>query len=100
MFSLKITDQRIVEPLLPQLDDDIAAVMAEEATAAEAAEIDALIEEAEREWAAAEWRETTRLSRMFTDQTRARRARRREDRTLLRALPTHLSTPNVDGQVA
>lgn len=96
MFSLKITDRRVAEALIPQLDNDIAAVAEEEAAAAEVAEIDALVEEAEREWAAAEQRETVRLSRVFTDQTRARRTRRREDRTL----PTRFGISDVTGEVA
>jgi hypothetical protein len=96
MFSLKITDRRVVEALMPQLDHDIAAVADEEAAVVEVAEIDALIEEAEREWATAERRETTRLSRMFNDQTRARRARRREDRTVLRTLPVWLTLPDEE----
>ena len=100
MFSLKITSRSVAEALLPQLDDDIAAVADEEASAAETAEIDALIEEAEREWAAAEQRETARVSRVFTDQTRARRARRREDRSVLRLLPVRLGAPDVAEEVA
>jgi hypothetical protein len=100
MFSLKITDRQVAEALMPQLDQDIAAVADEEAAAAEVAEIDALVEEAEREWAAAEQRETVRLTRVFTDQTRARRARRREDRTVLRTLPTRFGISDVTGEVA
>jgi hypothetical protein len=100
MFSLKITNRSVAEALMPQLDDDIATVATEEAAAAESAEIDALVEEAEREWSAAEQRETTRVARMFTDQTRARRTRRREDRTVLRMLPARLDVPDVTGEVA
>jgi hypothetical protein len=61
------------------LDEDIADVATEEQAAVEAAEIDVLIERAEREWAAAERTETARISRTFTDQPRARRAHRRAD---------------------
>lgn len=100
MFSLKITNRRVTEALIPQLDTDIAAVAEEEAAAAEVAEIDALVEEAEREWAIAEQRETVRVSRVFTDQTRARRARRREDRTVLRTFPVRFGVPDVTGEVA
>lgn len=100
MFSLKITSRSVAEALMPQLDDDIAAVAGEEAAAAESAEIDALIEDAEREWAAAEQREIARVARMFTDQTRARRARRRENRTVLRMLPARLGASDVTGEVA
>lgn len=49
--------------------------------------IDALIEEAERGWVDAERTETARVSRRFTDQPHARRARRRAGRTVLRMLP-------------
>ncbi|TDV45528.1 hypothetical protein [Actinophytocola oryzae] len=100
MFSLKITDKRVTQALMPHLDDDIAAVASDEASAAEVAEIDTLIEEAEREWAAAEQREAARVSQVFTDQTRARRARRREDRTVLRVLPARLSVSDVVDEVA
>jgi hypothetical protein len=100
MFSLKITNRSVAEALMPQLDDDIAAVADEEASAAEVAKIDALIEEVEREWAAAELRETARVSRVLTDQTRARRTRRREDRTALRTLPARLSAQDVAAEVA
>jgi hypothetical protein len=96
MFSLEITNQQVAQALMPQLDDDIAAVASEEASAAEVA----LVEEAERDWAAAEQRETTRVSRVFTDQTRARRARRREDQTVLRMLPTRLSASDLADAVA
>jgi hypothetical protein len=72
------------------LDDDIVGVAIDEHLAVEAAEIDALIEHAEREWATAERTETARVSRMFTDQPRARRAHRRADRAVLRMLPDQL----------
>ena len=100
MSSPQITNRRVVQALTPLLDDDIAAVASEEAAAAEVAEIAALVEEAEREWAAAELRETVRISRVFTDQTRARRAHRREDRTVLRMLPARLGTADTVGEVA
>jgi hypothetical protein len=66
------------------LDDDAAR---EEHAAGERAEVDALIEQAESEWAAADRAEQARVSRTFTDQPRARRAHRRADRTVLRKLP-------------
>jgi hypothetical protein len=90
MSSPRITNRRVVHALRPLLDDDIAAVAVEEHAAAEATEFDAVIEQAEREWAAAERTETARISRMFTDQPRARRAHRRADRTVLRMLPDRL----------
>lgn len=90
MSSPRITSRQAVHALRSMLDDDIADVAAEEHAAVETAEIDVLIEQAERDWAAAERAETARISRMFTDQPRARRAHRRADRTVLRALPGHL----------
>jgi hypothetical protein len=100
MFSLEITNPQVAQALMPQLDDDIVVVASEEASAVEVAEIDSLVEEAEREWAAAERRETARVSRVFTDQTRARRARRREDRTVLRMLPVRASASDLADEVA
>jgi hypothetical protein len=79
------------------LDEDITDVAAEEHAAVEAAEIDVLIEQAERDWAAAERTETARISRMFTDQPRARRAHRRADRTVLRMLPGQLRPVAAEG---
>jgi hypothetical protein len=90
MSSPRITSRRAVLALRPLLDDDIADVAIQEHAAKETAEIDALIEQAEQEWAAAERTKTARISRMFTDQPRARRAHRRADRTVLRTLPGQL----------
>lgn len=87
MSSPRITSWRVVQALRPLLDDDVAGVAAEEHAAAEAAEVETLIEQAEREWTAAERTESIRIARMFTDQPHARRARRRVTRTVLRALP-------------
>lgn len=90
MSSPRITSRQAIQALRPLLDDDIAAVAIEEQAAAEATELDAVIEQAEREWAVAARTETARVSRMFTDQPRARRAHRRADRTVLRMLPGQL----------
>ena len=49
--------------------------------------VDALIEQVEREWVAAEKTESTRVARMFTDPPHARRTRGRVGRTVLRRLP-------------
>jgi hypothetical protein len=87
MSSPRIASRRVVHALRPQLDPDVTDVAAEEHAAEETAAIDALIDQAEREWAAAARTETARISRMFTDQPRARRAHRRTDRTVLRTLP-------------
>jgi hypothetical protein len=90
MSSPRITNRRVVRAIRPLLDDDIAAVAVEEHAAAEVTGLDAVIEQAEREWAAAERTEAARISRMFTDQPRARRAHRRADRAVLRTLPDRL----------
>ena len=90
MSSPRITSRRVARALRPLLDDDVTSAAIDEHAAGESAEVDALIEQTEREWAAAERTETARVSRMFTDQPRARRAHRRADRTVLRLLPDRL----------
>ncbi|PXY31101.1 hypothetical protein [Prauserella muralis] len=90
MSSARIASKTARKALFPLLDEDVSAVAREEAMAAEVAEIDALVEEMEREWAAADRVESLRVSRDFTDQVRARRTHRRADRTVLRSLPTRL----------
>ncbi|SFJ76821.1 hypothetical protein SAMN05421835_108194 [Amycolatopsis sacchari] len=75
MRNVRITSEAASEVLFAQLDEDIAEVVREDEVAAEVAEIDALVEQAEREWAAA-------------DRARERdaRVRRRSDREVLRGL--------------
>src|ERR1700741_1408434 len=90
MSSPRITSRRAVNALRSLLDEDIADIAIDEHAADEVAVIDALIEQAEREWAAAERTETARISRMFTDHPRARRAHRRAARTVRRTLPDRL----------
>ncbi|MFD4251941.1 hypothetical protein ACFWQL_19595 [Amycolatopsis thermoflava] len=85
MKFARITSPEALDALFPLVDEDISAVARDEAVAAELAEIDALIEEAEREWAAAEQVEAYRVSRELTDQVRARRATRRAAREALRS---------------
>lgn len=98
MSSPRITSRRAVHALQTLLDDDIATVAADEHAAGESADVEALIEQAEREWAAAARSESARVSRRFTDQPRARRAHRRADRTVLRMLPDQLRpSPAVEG---
>ncbi|PXY34212.1 hypothetical protein BAY59_01230 [Prauserella coralliicola] len=101
MSSARIASKTAREALFLLLDDDVSAVAREEVMAAEVAEIDALVEEMEREWAAADRVESHRVSRDFTDQVRARRTHRRADRTVLRSLPTRLSVTSFgDGEAA
>ncbi|GHF10473.1 hypothetical protein GCM10017786_50180 [Amycolatopsis deserti] len=85
MKFARITSPAAVDALFPLVDEDIAAVARDEAMAAEVAEIEALIEEAEREWAAAERVEAFRVSRELTDVVSARRATRRATREALRS---------------
>ncbi|WAL65594.1 hypothetical protein ORV05_32725 [Amycolatopsis cynarae] len=92
MGTGRITSLEALEALFPLVDEDISAVARDEAMAAETAEIDALIEEAEREWIAAERIETFRVSRDLTDQRSARRLRRRDETTLLRSLTVRLDS--------
>lgn len=91
MKSVRITDPLASEALAALGDDVVCAVQREEDMAEEIARVDALLEEADREWARDERTETVRITRVATDQVRARRARRRADREVLRALPTRLS---------
>ncbi|GAA3831688.1 MULTISPECIES: hypothetical protein [Amycolatopsis] len=103
MEFARITSAAAREALFPLVDDDIMATTVAEDAAAEAAEIDALIEqalgpdfaeidalidEAEREFEAAEQVETFRVSRELTDQVRARRTARRATREALRSALT------------
>lgn len=92
MKHAHITSTDAIDALFPLVDEDISAVAEHEARAAEVAEIDALIEQAEREWATAEQDETFRVMRELTDQVRARRAHRRVGRVMLRQLPQQLGT--------
>jgi hypothetical protein len=90
MKPARITDRMALDALFPVLDDDISTVEHDEETAAEIAEIDRLIDEVDRELAAERHTETFRIARDFTDQRRARRAHRRNDRMTLRSLPERL----------
>ncbi|QRP46903.1 hypothetical protein [Amycolatopsis sp. FDAARGOS 1241] len=81
MTRARITATRALFALV---DDQISGVAREEDMAAEVAEIDALVQDAEREWIAADLEESFRVSRDLTDQVRARRAHRRADRAALR----------------
>lgn len=54
------------------------------------ADVDQMLEEVDRELAAQERAEWVRVSRSFTDQIRAQRAKRRAARVALRALPVRL----------
>ncbi|GAA4663539.1 MULTISPECIES: hypothetical protein [Amycolatopsis] len=100
MEFARITSAAAREALLPLVDDDISAVAIAEDAAAEAAEIDALIEQelgpdfavideqveqAERDFAAAELVSAFRVTHELTDQIRARRTVRRATREALRS---------------
>ncbi|GAA5115935.1 hypothetical protein [Haloechinothrix salitolerans] len=100
MKSVRITDPVASEALAALGDDVVCAVQREEDMAAEIARIDALLEEADRDLACDERAESVRISRVATDQVRARRARRRADREVLRALPTRLSGVELPGEAA
>jgi hypothetical protein len=103
MKPARITNREVIEALFPLVDDDISTVTREEDAAGEVAEIDALlaeelgdlaeldalVEAAEREWAASDLAESGAVPR-FTDPVRARRAHRRADRSVLRSLPVRV----------
>lgn len=97
MKRARIADRAAAELVATLADDDVFAVQKEEHMAAqavaEAALIDRVIDEVDRELAAQDRVEQVRLSRSFTDQVRARRARRRADREVLRAVPVRLDAP-------
>lgn len=96
MKFARINHPHASEVLAALGDDVVSAVEKEEAMAAEVAEIDRLIDEVDRDLAAQERTESVRLTRTFADARRVRRARRRADREVLRALPTHLDVPAAD----
>jgi hypothetical protein len=101
MKTARITSPNATEALFPLVDDLISTVAQEEEMAAEVAEIDAAVEEAEREWAAAARAEVFRVSRDLTDQVRARRAHRRVGRVVLRSLPRQFGAPGeYEGEAA
>jgi len=91
MKSVRITDPQASRALAVLGDDVVCAVQREEEMAAQIAQVDALLDEADRELACDERAELVRITRDATDQVLARRARRRADREVLRALPTRLS---------
>ncbi|SNR87533.1 hypothetical protein SAMN06265360_12640 [Haloechinothrix alba] len=103
MEFTRIADREARLRLGTVLDPDVVAVQQEEDMARERAEIDALIEEADREFAAEARVETERVHREVRGQVRARRARRRADREVLRSLPVRLERApvgEVDGEAA
>lgn len=100
MEFARITDEHAAEALAWLSDEDISAVQREEEMATEVAYIDRLIEEMDRELAAQERAERVRLTRSFTDQVRAQRAKRRAARVALRALPVRLDAPEVESEAA
>ena len=93
---------RFARDVMALLDEDFVRLAREEEMAEEVAEIDALIaeelgdlagvdglvEDAEREFTAAEAAEVFRVSRELTDPVRARRAHRWTERAVLRGLAT------------
>lgn len=116
MRNARITNREARRALVPLLDEDMATVAEEEAMAAEVAEVDALvrselgeeaalldgvIEQAERDWAATDRAERFRLSRNLTDPVRVRRATRRVGRLVLRSLPVRLDVADlIEGEAA
>jgi hypothetical protein len=83
----RIADREVREAWWQRLDPDIFAVQRDEDATREAAEIDRLIEDVERELAETEHAVLVRLTHDFTDQRRAFRASRRAGRGVLRSLP-------------
>jgi hypothetical protein len=87
----RIADREVGAAWLYRLDSDIAAVQRDEDMASEAAEIDRLIEDVERELAETEHEVLLRLTHDFRDDRRAFRAARRVARGVLRSLPQVVS---------
>lgn len=100
MRTARITSRQASEALFPLVDEDISTVVREEEMAAEVAEIDALIEEVDRELAAEADAAAHRALRPFTDVERARRSQRRTVRDALRSLPVRIEAADVAGEVA
>lgn len=99
------TSRRQAEASFDGIDadyDDVFAVQADSVgyrSAAELADVVDLLDEVERELAAANVAAMIRAPR-FTDPRRAGRSRRRTHRATLRALPTALAVVDLDGEAA
>lgn len=89
MRTGRINDPQARAALDLATDLDICAAQNEEDRLMERDEIDRLIEEVDRELANEARAVTVRLSRSFTDATRARRAERRAMREQLTAMSAH-----------
>lgn len=90
MKTARISDPLAREALALWSDDVVSADQKEDQMAREIAEVDALLEEIDRDLAADARLELARLTHDTADQVRARRARRRADRAALRTLPGRL----------
>lgn len=90
MKTARISDPVARKALAVLSDDIVSADQKEAQMAREIAEVDALLEEIDRDLAADTRLELVRLTHDATDQVRARRARRRADRAALRTLPGRL----------
>ncbi|PXY17882.1 hypothetical protein BAY59_35430 [Prauserella coralliicola] len=100
MKTTRITSRQAREAVDLAFDQDIWNAAREEEMAAEVAEIDALIEEVDRELAAEAGAAAHRALRPFTDVERARRSQRRTVRDALRSLPVRIEAADVAGEVA
>lgn len=100
MDTARIADRQAREALAALVDEDITAVLEEEAMAAEVAYIDRLIEEVDRELVAQERTALVRVTHRFTDEVRARRAYRRAERDVLRTLPVLLPAVHQESEAA
>ncbi|PXY32114.1 hypothetical protein [Prauserella muralis] len=98
MKTARITSRQARESVDLAFDQDIWSVTKEEEMAAEVAEIDALIDEVDRELAAEAGAAASRALRPFTDVDRARRAQRRAVRDALALLDRKALIAGVPGQ--
>jgi hypothetical protein len=92
MEDARITNRAAVEAFAAAADD--AAGFAPDGLLE--VDVDRLIEQVDRELAAAEYVETVRVSRDFTDQRRAHRAQRRGENAVLRLLTGRVDVADLE----
>lgn len=96
MDAQQMTRRQVREWLDLASDPDVFAVQEEVGMPSPdgygAAEVDRLLAEVDRELAADARTEARRVNRKFSDERRARRAARRSEHAVVRALPVRLNT--------
>ena len=98
MKTTRLTNRQAREAVELAFDQDICMTTREEEMAAEAAEIDALIDEVDRELVAEARTAGSRVLRPFVDVERARRAQRRAVRDALSLVEANAVLAGLNGQ--